>query len=132
MLPLVGLLLAVFLDLFSLGMLRPVLPLYVGAMLGAVGGGCVYEQLGPRIPFFVKAAFAGSAALLAGKVRVPSTIQAGGVRGGVRTAVGLPGLLPISVVNMVLFMADVGILAILFPLFLHARGLPPRVIAPCV
>ncbi|MGH2361913.1 MAG: MFS transporter [bacterium] len=100
----------------------------VGAVLGAVGGGWVYEQLGPRIPFFVKAVLAASAALLAREVSGPSTIQAGGVRGGVRAAVGLPGLLPISVVNMVLFMADVGILAILFPLFLHARGLPPRVI----
>ena len=37
-------------------------------------------------------------------------------------------MLPLSFVNMVIVMADVGILAILFPLFLHARGLPPRAI----
>lgn len=101
-----------------------------GAMLGAGTSGWIYEQFGPRVPFFAKAALAATAAFIARGTRPPSTARAGArdAGGALRTVVGLPGLLPVSFVNMVLFMADVGVLAVLFPLFLDASGLPPRTI----
>lgn len=100
----------------------------VGAALGAGAGGWVYEQAGVRAPFFLKALAAGTAALHAVRAPLQGSRRDGPVRGDVRAALRLPGLLEVSMVNMILLMADVGILAILFPLFLGARGLSPQAI----
>ncbi len=100
----------------------------IGAMLGAGAGGWIYEQVGVRIPFFAKALAAAGAALLAGKAPLQGSRREGPVRVEVRRVLHLPGLLLICLVNMVLFMADVGVLALLLPLSLGARGFPPQVI----
>jgi MFS family permease len=100
----------------------------VGSVLGAGAGGWIYEQFGARVPFLVKAACAATAAMVARGINPGRTVQARGERAKMAPVTAVPGLLSISLVNMVLFMADVGILTVLFPLFLHAGGFPPRTI----
>lgn len=100
----------------------------VGAVFGAGAGGWIYERLGTRAPFVLKALCAGTAGVLAGRIRSGWAAHERRAQAGLRAAIGLPGLVSISLVSMTLFMADVGILATLFPLFLHSRGLAPGVI----
>ncbi|MGH2403534.1 MAG: MFS transporter [bacterium] len=99
-----------------------------GSVLGAGVGGWIYERFGTHVPFFVKAVCAATAALAARRTKGAVALEERAERAGVRQVIRVAGLLPISSVNMVLFMADVGILAILFPLFLRDRGLAPGLI----
>ncbi|MGQ0548256.1 MAG: MFS transporter [Armatimonadota bacterium] len=98
----------------------------LGAVLGASAGGWMYEDAGVRAPFFAKALVAGMGALVVASAPLHGSRRDEPGAGMAARAVRLPDLIRISVVNMVLFMADVGILAVLLPLFLGARGLSPQ------
>lgn len=100
----------------------------LGSVVGAGAGGWLYEQFGTGIPFFAKAAAAATAAGLAGRVMVASGVEGPRRPLPARAILRLPGLLPIAFLNMILFMADVGVLALLLPLLLDAAGLSPRAI----
>lgn len=98
----------------------------LGAVLGASAGGWMYEHAGVRVPFFAKALVAGTAAALAAWAPLQGSRRDETAPRMAATAVRLPGLVRVSLVNMVLLMADVGILAVLLPLFLGTRGLSPQ------
>ncbi len=100
----------------------------LGSVAGTSAGGWVYEHLGARIPFLAKALVAALAAATAGTTRIR---RGGGPSGSVGAAgrvFGLPGLVPLAALNMLLFMADVGVVAFLFRLDLAEREVAPGTI----
>lgn len=98
-----------------------------GAAIGTSLGGWAYERIGVRAPFFLKAAVAAVAAATTARVTA-DPVETARLRGSVREAAQLPGLLRVALVNMGLFMADVSLLAFLYPLLLTARGNPPSTV----
>lgn len=100
----------------------------LGSVAGAGAGGWLYDRFGTGIPFFAKAAMAATAAWIAGGVTLAAGAKAPSHPPAAGPSLRVPGLLPIAVLNMILFMADVGVIALLLPLLLDAAGLAPHAI----
>ncbi len=99
-----------------------------GVLLGSVGGGWLYAEVGVASPFLFEAACMLVAAMAAGWLNVPtparnaSSVAVAGDLHRLGTVIRVPGVVLISAINAVLVAVQTGVLVFLFPLYLVERG----------
>jgi MFS family permease len=106
-----------------------------GVLLGSVGGGWLYTEVGATSPFLFEAACMLVAAMTVVWLNVPtpagspSPVAPAGEYHPLGTVIRVPGVVLVSVTNAALVAIQTGLLVFLFPLYLLERGhLPPEAV----
>jgi MFS transporter, ACDE family, multidrug resistance protein len=107
----------------------------LGLLVGSVGGGWLYSEVGRSVPFVFEAVAMLFAAMAVGWLPLPAPASRGAAasaardRHGLRTVVRVPGVVFISAINATLVAVQTGVVVFLFPLYLVQEGhLTPEVV----
>jgi MFS family permease len=99
-----------------------------GVLLGSIGGGWLYAEVGATSPFLFEAACMMVAAMAAGWLNLPTSARNASSAAEpdhshrLRAVVRVPGVMLMSITNAALVAVQTGVIVFLFPLYLLERG----------